>query len=345
MKHSILAIVDYQGRFSSKLHAAQARSGMDKNLLVQFFADLGCKLDFCGFSDINIRYGDYQGLPIVYSSCEDTGLHYKGYIDDVILGLELKGARLLPPYRFLRAHHNKVFMEMLRDVYVGKEFHSIESKHYGTLEDLEERIGEIKFPCVIKGAADAGSRMVDLAKNSTDLLSRASSYSKSFHFKKDVRDRLSPLKYKGYRPQSRHRTKFVVQNLIPGLCNDWKVLIFGDRVFILRRDNRKGDFRASGSGLFQFEKTLPDGMLTYVWNVFKAFDLPLVSIDVAFDGLNFHLIEFQALNFGTLTLEDAPFFFQRKDNDWKVIEKKAVLEDEYARSTVLYLDKQMRETQ
>jgi len=50
-----------------------------------------------------------------------------------------------------------------------------------------------------------------------------------------------------------HRSKFIVQEFIPDLSNDWKVLVFWDKYYVLRRKNRPNDFRASGSGLFSFD--------------------------------------------------------------------------------------------
>lgn len=47
---------------------------------------------------------------ILNTSSEDNGYHYKDYIEDIILGLYLQGAILLPEYKYLRANNNKVYM-------------------------------------------------------------------------------------------------------------------------------------------------------------------------------------------------------------------------------------------
>jgi hypothetical protein len=72
--------------------------------------------------------------------------------------------------------------------------------------------------------------------------------------------------------------------LIPGLENDWKILCFGDKFFVLRRANRDNDFRASGSGKFVFRRDLPKGMLEFALKVYLHLEVPNLSVDIAFNG-------------------------------------------------------------
>ena len=77
------------------------------------------------------------------------------------------------------------------------------------------------------------------------------------------------------------------------------------------------DFRASGSGNFNYDKVLPDGLLNFCNEIYKEFNIPSLSLDIAYDGNQYYLIEFQAVYFGTYTLEAAPYYFQLINNKCK----------------------------
>ena len=51
------------------------------------------------------------------------------------------------------------------------------------------------------------------------------------------------FKHKAYIRDSKYRKKFIVQNFIEDLSNDWKILVFGKKYYILCRETRKNDFR------------------------------------------------------------------------------------------------------
>jgi glutathione synthase/RimK-type ligase-like ATP-grasp enzyme len=107
----------------------------------------------------------------------------------------------------------------------------------------------------------------------------------------------------GYRAESWHRGKFVVQDFVPGLDHDWKVLVYGEKLYVLRRGVRDGDFRASGSGKIAWPEAAPAAVLDLCWKLCRALDVPWLSVDVVTAGDSAHVIEFQVIYFGTLTLE------------------------------------------
>ncbi|MFZ1519715.1 MAG: hypothetical protein WAU11_13105, partial [Ignavibacteriaceae bacterium] len=156
----------------------------------------------------------------------------------------------------------------------------------------------------------------------------------------EVRDQIRAFKHKGYCKQSLHRRKYIIQNFIPHLKNDWKVLIYADRYYVLFRGNRKNDFRASGSGLFKFVQAVPNGLLNFAKTIYDKCNIPNISLDIAFDVNVFHLIEFQALYFGTTTIVKSPFYFERRNGNFALIESKSELEMVYTESIIKYLDKQ-----
>lgn len=335
----IYLITDYLNRFSSKFPAIPYRSGMDKMLLIKEFAKIGYEAIFLNYTDIDFQNSNYQGKIILYTSSEDYDLHYKSYIEDIILGLETQGATIIPDYKFLRAHHNKVFMEIMRDQSSNIKIKNIKSRSFGTIEDLLKHKNRIEFPGVFKTASGSTSTGVREFKSFKELLTIAKSLGRSRSLKHELWDLGRALRHKRYKKESLYRRKFVVQNFITNLDRDWKILVFGNKYYILERKVRKDDFRASGSGIFRFTSEIPEGILDFANDFYESLNLPFVAMDIAFDGNVFYLIEFQALYFGTVTLQNSPFYFEKRNTTWCIVNKESILETEFALSVVNYLRK------
>lgn len=108
---------------------------------------------------------------------------------------------------------------------------------------------------------------------------------------------------------------------------------------------RKGDFRASGSGDFDFIEP-PRDLLDYASNLFSTFNEPYISLDLAISKEGIHLIEYQVLNFGPYTLKESPgyYWYDNEKLSWEFTQEKsdlnfcfgeALKEFIYARSNIL----------
>jgi len=310
---------------------------MDKDRLRQQFMKAGFEAEFLAYPEIDLRRRSFAGENILYTSSEDLGLRYKSYVEDVVFGLELQGARLLPPFRFLKAHHNKVFMEILRDILTLDEIKNIRSRYFGTLEDAKRTGWKDGSELVIKGSSGASSEEVYKARNQREFFKWARKLSRVSDWRGYLWDLGRAIRHPGYQRESRHRKKFLVQNYVPGMSKDWKVLVFGRKYYVLERRPRKGDFRASGSGLIHYPDRLPNGLLDFAWRFFTELDLPFLAMDVGFDGSQFYLLEFQALYFGTHTLDTSPCYYGRQDGVWQKVEQVSQLEEVFVHSVVDYL--------
>ncbi|HET9234939.1 MAG TPA: hypothetical protein VFP10_12430 [Candidatus Eisenbacteria bacterium] len=331
-------LVDYKGYFETKYHAEPYRSGLDRSRLEAHFADYGVRARFINFCDVNPSDPAHRGRVFLYTSTEDYGLHYRSFVQDIVLGLEAGGAKVIPPYEFLHAHHNKVYMEILRERLLGDEAGTLKSHFFGTLEELEERVHTIALPVVVKPASGARSVGVRLCRTRAELLKAAADTSASQAWAAaDARDLARSIRRKGYKRESLHRRKFVVQAFMPELDHDWKILVYGRKYYVLRRSIRTHDFRASGSGRFEFPAELPAGLLDYAARVFERLNVPHISLDIGAHGSNFNLFEFQAVYFGTLTLERSPFHFVASGGTWKRVDGPSELEEEFARGVMQYL--------
>lgn len=336
----ILILTDYKGFFGSKQHTKIYRGGMDIQKIVRLLEKKSFLVEVMTFSSLNAEHQRVlkQKPIILYQSSEDKNDHYKSFIKDIIYNLEQSGLTVIPKYSYLAAHNNKVSMELLRQRTNSEGVNTINSWVFGTFEELKHNIDTITLPSVIKPASGAMSKGVSLAKSKKELLKLAKNISSTKNLWHDIKEHLRELKYyKKYTKESFHRSKFIVQNLIPELKNDWKVLVYGNKCFVLYRGVRKNDFRASGSGNFEFRKEIPDGLLDFALELKDIFHVPHISLDIAFDGKVFHLIEFQFLFFGTTTLEKAKFHFEKIQNNWSLIEKVADLEDVYTDSIINFI--------
>lgn len=331
----IIILLDYKGRFSSKWAAKPYCSGMDLNKIEKNFNAHEIEVEFMHYTEVNFRERDFKGEIVLYTSSEDDDLRYKSYIEDVVYALELQGTNLLPSYTLLKAHHNKVFMELLRDLSSNDAIKNIRSQHFGTKEDYFKV--NHSYPEIIKGAAGAVSSSVfkiDMIKEVNGTVSRVA---RSKAIKYEIRDELRAMKHSGYVKESRFRNKFVTQNFISGLNNDWKIIVFGEKYFILERTPKEDDFRASGSGIIKYPEEIPAGLLDYAESIFTDFNVPFFAMDIGFNGSEFCLIEFQALYFGTHTVDTAPFYFCKIDGEWKKNESQVEVETELVTSVASFL--------
>jgi len=335
----IYMLTDYKGFFGSKHNAIPYRSGMDKELLKKYLNGKGYDVQYLPFSDVDFRNMNFKNQFVLYTSSEDKGFYYKDYIEDIILGLSLQNAILIPEYKFLRANNNKVFMEILRDQININSIKNIKSHHFGTIEELKQKLGELNPQSVIKPASGAMSTNVNLSKNRKDVIKFGKKISRTKDLLYELLDFGRSIKHKQYIRESRHRKKFIIQNFIKGLRNDWKIVIYGKKYYILYRGVRDNDFRASGSGKFEFKEEIPHGILDFAEKIFNYFNVPNLSIDVAFNGKEFYLIEFQAIYFGTTTIDKSPFYFTKENSKWVIHKEKSFLEKEYVESVIDYISK------
>jgi glutathione synthase/RimK-type ligase-like ATP-grasp enzyme len=340
----ITLLTDYKGNFGSKWKSTPYRSGYDQKYLTELFKKEGIEIDFFPLQKVNLSTQDWKGKIVLYTSSEEVGMHYKQYVEDICLALEMAGAILIPRFALLRANNNKVFMELNRQLHLPKELQTIDSLTYGSFEELFQDIQEnrIQYPCVIKKASGAMSRGVFLAKNKEELIAYGKLVSKSGTLKTKFKESIRERKHAGYKQDTMYGNKFVIQPFIPGLKNDWKVIIYADRFFLLKRHTKDGDFRASGSGhnyKAGAASEFPPHMFDLVDQFYRSMDVPNFSIDFGYDGTNGYIFEYQGVYFGTSTTVRSNEYYIKKNNQWVTEPKSLDQEQEYVDSISNYLRK------
>lgn len=334
----IFLFTDYRGQFySSTKHRGSA---VDLERLKNYFSKHNFELTILPFSKIDFRTQNYKDIWVLYQSSEDPGMFYRSYVDDIVLGLYIQGAKLIPNFPQYRAHHNKHFLEILRDLHNLPDIKNLEAKRYGTYEDYLKDINNLgKNILVLKSSNSSKSRGVFLLDNYIKkiklpkIVSRTFSLQNLRYFVERLKTGKKPLRV------SNHRNKFVLQRYIDGLQGDYRVVVYGEKFYVLYRGNRTDDFRASGSMKFNYDIELPEGLLDYAKKVFVSFDVPYIALDIGIKDGEFFLFEFQFLSFGQYTLEKSHFYYHLKNGEWQKQFEEPDLEREIATSVSEYIRK------
>ncbi len=267
---------------------------------------------------------------VVYTSSDERNI--RAYLIDVMYFVSKK-CNIIPSYDMLMSHENKGFQELFRN---ELDFGNLRGNYFFDLDDAK-----LAIPKVLKSVTGAGSSGVYLVKKQDEIADI-----KDKHFAVSKKRKVIKLQRK-FKLQSdeysiydyRHKgfNRFVEQDFIPNLTHDFKILVFGDRYYSLKRNIRKGDFKASGSNLF--EHVMPSvEVLNYAKSVFETIDNPYASLDIAQSTNDCHLIEYQGTNFSPGTLLKAPNRFLCKNGEWLKEKNDKDLEANYAHALNLFVD-------
>jgi glutathione synthase/RimK-type ligase-like ATP-grasp enzyme len=351
----LIILTDEESNFLISIPDLVNYTSMDTNKIKSYFSSHGFIVRICKFSELDLGK-NFRGIYVLYQTSEGPGSFYKRYIEDLVYTLEKQGAILLPCYELLKAHHNKVYMEMLRSKFSEASLKSIKSTCYGSWVDAGNY--NSGFPVVIKKASSSGGAGVFLANNRKEYLRNIKKAGKILIAESITGLLINNLKtgtkklVKYFQPSKSGFLKYnteplsttlVVQTFKPGLSGDFKVLIYGDKYYTLYRKNRDNDFRASGSGkLFEVRPEDQIGLLNFAKRITKELDFPIIGMDIAFDGKEYHLFEFQVIHLGTPPLHRSNFWHQFHDGKWVKYEGKSILEEVFSQAIVDFITRKER---
>lgn len=224
------------------------------------------------------------------------GYHKK--IESVLVVLNTMGIRLIPSLHHFLAYENKgLVTEMMNSLAIP----SPRSYYVATIENLERIVSKLDYPFVSKkldGFASAGVQLLLSNRDFEKLIQ------KEFFQQGNLTKGIGEV---------------VIQEYLEGLKGDWKVVVIGDIVTTLWRNVKPGDFRASGSGLFEFFKA-PDDVLDFAFKVKTMLNSPWVSLDIAVTQEGCKLLEYQIVHFGTTTIDYAKeHYIHHNDGTWEVV--------------------------
>ena len=289
--------------------------GLNLNIISKVLEDNGFDIEEISInsfiSDLNKNIS-LAGVYFYYTSSQYP--IYKSFILDILVQITLRGGILIPELRHFMAHENKNFQE-LEKVRLGIQ--SPFGIPVGTYEEGMEILNNTSYPKVIKKAPGFGSRNVKIIHNKEKgkkILFRM--LDNNFKFDNDSLYYLyRRAKNKIHYPK--RFGKVVIQEFIPDLSHDWKILVLGDTCFCLKRFIKKNDFRASGSKLFSIADDPSTQLLDFALSCKEKLKCPIVSMDISELNGDIQLIEYQTMHFGLLTAMMSDFYFELENGNWE----------------------------
>ncbi|WP_022964352.1 hypothetical protein [Halopseudomonas pelagia] len=279
------------------------------------------------FGDIckALKYEIQENEFVFYTSSDEPSI--RAYIKDVIY-LLAKRCTVVPEYESLLAHENKGFQQLWR--YENK-IGGLSGDYFFDKDDLPQ-----EYPYVYKSVTGAGSKDVYLVKNDADRKKVSSKEFRVSSKRKIIkilqRFKISSSEYSEYLYRHKGFGLGVWQEFISNLKCDYKVLVYGQKYYVLTRQVRKGDFRASGSGNFDYASVASE-VLEYARRIFQSLNVPFASLDIAEQKGNCFLIEYQCTHFGPYTILNSDGYYERDSfASWHYVNEKPNLEHAIANS-------------
>lgn len=340
---TIYAITDYKGHFGSKWQAIPYRSGYDLGILSSKFREYGYQIKFVKPNEIIFDKKYWEQKKVLLTSSEEPELNYKNYLDDIAFGLKHCNARLIPSIKFLQTHENKIKSIIIQNMVLDNSLRILTYKPFGNYEELKVWLkqGAQKYPYILKKPIGSKGSGVYLVRNEVQLKRTARKISSTFKLKRWLKEKIRSIIHKGYTMNSMYSKPFMIQEFIPNLSCDWKVLIYGSHIYILKRRIKKDDFRASGSGHGYKSGESSEFPLDYLETLYQfqiKLETPNISIDFGYDGSNGFIFEFQALYFGTSTQFKSSDYYKRTNGTWELKKNNMSQESIYAKSIVEFIE-------
>ena len=265
----------------------------------------------CYDSDIMTQLDDCEGLMWHWDQTD-----YKAalFARQLTISLEKKGIKVFPDINTAWHFDDKVGQKYLLEA-IGAPL--VKSYVFYTSQEALAWVNTTTFPKVFKLRGGAGSENVSLAKTKKMaqwLVHKAfgKGFSQVNHVSR-LKDRLMVFKReKNLRAlrgvlsgfarmfvpkqsdQFFHNEKGYVyfQDFVPGNEYDTRLVVIGDRCFGVRRYCRKGDFRASGSGIKVYDPELIDKKCIQIaFEVANKLNTQSVALDFILDGSEPKIVE------------------------------------------------------
>jgi glutathione synthase/RimK-type ligase-like ATP-grasp enzyme len=176
----------------------------------------------------------------------------------------------------------------------------VDSRVFFTFQDSVDFAENATYPLVAKLSSGAGSGNVVLIRNRREAeraINRLFYGTVPFAFgllHTPIEARVNRLKnsIKGLLRDQRYQSDYwasnsqhiIFQEFLPKNAYDTRITIVGDRAYGYRRNNRPGDFRASGSGLNEIDPSLIDQeMIEMSFTIADRLEMRSIAIDFLYD--------------------------------------------------------------
>ncbi|NLO00745.1 MAG: hypothetical protein GX126_00300 [Bacteroidales bacterium] len=228
--------------------------------------------------------------------------------------LEKKGIKMFPDIRTSWFYNDKVGQKYLLEAINAP---LVKSYVFYSKKDALEWLANTSFPKVFKLRSGAGSsnvRLIETKKKAKNLINKA--FGRGFNqidpyyrlydrlkvflsdrditaFKKVLTGIARLFILKDVEKYSTREKGYVYfQDLVPGADGDTRLTVVNDRCFGLRRYCRKGDFRASGTGIRSYNpELLNKEMVKLAFDVADKLGVQSIALDILGDKDNYKITE------------------------------------------------------
>ena len=331
-------ILDSEKKYRQKTTQYES---IDISLFKNQLKKLGYNVTITNYFDVINKIDEVKNKIIIYTS--NQRISYKKYIEDIMYQLKDSNV-LIPQYNSLLGHENKCFQELER-----KKLKIDDLKSWVISDIKELNKIKIKYPIVIKAPDTSGSQGVFLAYNKKELFKIINNNFRkrdfrfcSLIFKKYLRRFISNATYSWvlFRFDDYNYSRFILQEYISNLDGDFKILIYGNKYYSLKRGVKKGDWKASGSGIHDYKIDPPEEVLNFAKQCFEKLKVPFAGFDIAIDkNKKCYLLEYQSIHIGPVTLINSEKYFVYEKNKWSTVKEPSRLELEYANAIDWYIKK------
>lgn len=315
-----IAIHHRKGSFSDRWISYCEENNIDYKLVNAYDSDIVTQVADCNFFMWHFHQSDYR----------DTQ-----FAKALIFSLEAKGIRCFPNSHTCWYFDNKIWEKYLLEAIDAP---IVPSYIFYTKEEALKWVTTTDFPKVFKlkgGASASNVQLVQTRQKAEKLINQC--FGKGFsqyrwkeclkeewrkykEGKVGLRNVLRPLYYalKPYPTEYSHYHQKEIgyayfQNYIKDNDSDLRVVIIGDKAIGEKRYVRKDDFRASGSGKFEYVK-LREDVLQIAFSTAKRLHLQSVAFDFIFRD-NEPLIVEMSYGFGTHGISHCNGYYT-KDLQW-----------------------------
>lgn len=227
------------------------------------------------------------------------------------------GIRCFPNWRTLSYYDNKrsqSYFFKLHNVPTPNTFVSY------CPDECESFLRQCTYPIVSKTAGGSGSRGVKLIKDSRSARAEVRRV-----FSRSVAQRTAERIGRRYPQRMDTPTGYVYwQEFIPDNERDCRVTILGRKYgFVLYRRNRPGDFRASGSGLLEYEGPVGEREVAFLIELCRKNEFDSMAFDLLFRSGEF-LVSEMSYTFPIAFLDEVPGYYEYQEDGACVLRNNVV---------------------
>ncbi|MBN1779544.1 hypothetical protein JW948_00320 [bacterium] len=325
-------------------------TGMNTERMKQVLTGHGFTVEEAGFHEIVNDPGRITDGIVFYTFHQKP--NRRQYITDLIHHLNDGRCLLVPSYDLLRCHENKGFQELYKKK-IGLD--SLRAVYLSSYKDVADY--SFDYPVVLKSVDQSNAKGVHLVHDEKELIRKIRHLDRTgtgtkidlfrrryFRGKKvypgypEYSNKTDYITYSDYIQKERN---FIVQEYLPGMTHDNRVLVMFDRYFVMQRLTRKGDFRASGTKKFDFDFETNPALLDYARELYGKFDAPFMSLDIAEHAGKYHLLEFQALHFGISAVKKNRGHYEYEAGSWRFVPGQYEIETVMMEALAKYLRNRM----